>query len=182
MTGAGEPSVAVPRLDLVPCPQAPAGRADPTRRWAVRFPDGLRLPGLTRPEAERAIPWLAGLEPTFRDDALVAIDLPAILAEGAGPYLLDARGRIVLAIADHPHLPGARVAMGQPADVRPIGLVRPAPGGRANGWVWSVRAEVGQERTVPALDALDALVDQAAVPAWSAAWTRPDATGAGSFA
>ena len=109
-------------IDLVPAPDAPAGVSDATRRWALAFPDGARrFAGLTRDEAAAAAAAMAGWAPGRWDRALVEVVLPVIVSDGAGPYLLDATGRITLALSDHPALPGVRVAMGEAAPAAPRG-------------------------------------------------------------
>jgi len=94
------------------------------------------------------------------------VTLPAVLSDGAGPHLLDADGRLILAVAEHPRIDGARVAMGPAEPRHPIGLVRPAP--RWAGWRWLARADVAPERRLEALDALDALGAPAEAEAWAA--------------
>jgi hypothetical protein len=126
----------------------------------------VRFPGVTRPEGEAAAPWLAALAPPEWDRALVPIVLPVVLSDGAGPYLLDAEGRLILAVAPHPRIADARLAMGPAEPRHPIGLVRQAPGG--GGWRWLARAEVAPERRLEALDALDALDAEAEVEVWAA--------------
>ena len=68
------------------------------------------------------------------------VALPVIVSDGAGPYLLDATGRITLALGAHPALPGLRVAMGEPRPRHRVGLVRPT--GEARVWAWRWDAEV----------------------------------------
>ena len=58
--------VSEPRPDtgirVVEAPRAPAGSGDSTRRWALGFPDGEdRFPGVTRLEAQAALPALIAL-------------------------------------------------------------------------------------------------------------------------
>jgi hypothetical protein len=127
------------------------------------------FPGLTRPEVDAAAAWLALLTAAEVGEALVGVALPVVLAEGAGPYLLDARGRLVLAVAEHPRLGGTRPAVGQAGPGFVVGLVRPAPEG---GWRWAARAEISAAERVAALDELDAVSDQGALAAWSRRW-RP---------
>jgi hypothetical protein len=157
-------------VELVEAPGAPLGRADLTRRWALRFPDGReRFPGVTRPEGEAAARALADLTSPVR--ALVEVFLPALLSEGAGPHLLDAEGRLVLALGAHPRVPGVRVAMGEPAPAHRIGAVRPLPTG-GGVWAWAACADVPPAERVEALDALDAAPDADALRAWEGAWRR----------
>jgi hypothetical protein len=139
-------------IRVVAAADAVLGAADVTRRFAFAFPDGMvRLPGLTRPEGQRVADALAALPPALWDDALVEVGLPVLLSDGAGPHLVDAQGRLVLAVAAHPALVDQRVAMG--ADMV-VGVVRPAGPG---AWVWSARAAVSAERRIAALDELDAV-------------------------
>jgi hypothetical protein len=145
-------------------PSAPAGSGDPTRRWALDFPDGkARFPGIARTEAEAAVPELERLDAAEWDGALVEIALPVLLSEGAGPYLLDAAGRLTLALGPHPCLDGQLVAMGEPAPAHRIGLVRRVAG---RLWRWTVDAVVAPARRVEALDRLDAAADAAAARRW----------------
>jgi hypothetical protein len=121
---------------------------------------------VTRTEGEAAGTWLAPLPPTEWEVALIPVTLPVVLSDGAGPYLLDAAGRLILAVAPHPRIADARVAMGPAEPRHPIGLVRPAPG--EAGWRWLARADVAPERRREALDALDALDGESGVEAWAA--------------
>jgi hypothetical protein len=146
-------------------PEAALAGGDPGRRWAIAGPDGRdRHPGLTRPEAEGAIPLVA--ERPAWDDLLIAIALPVLLSEGAGPHLLAADGGLVLPLADHPRLSG-RIAMSAPgAGGQVVGLVAVQ---RAPLWIWRARAVVSEPERVAALDALDAVADTAALARWASA-------------
>jgi hypothetical protein len=156
------------RIATVAAPDAPVGRADPTRRWAIGFPGGaVRFPGVTRPEAERAAPALTALAADELARALVAVELPVLMAEGAGPYLLDHDGRLTLVLAAHPRIAGAAVAMGEPRPGHRIGLVRAAGEGV---WRWLAVAEVAPADRLEALDALDGLPDEASVADWERRW------------
>jgi hypothetical protein len=149
---------------LVAAPAAPAGSADPTRRWAVGFPDGrVRFPGVARTEAQPLLAALGALGPEGWDGALVEVSLPVVLSDGAGPHLLDAAGRLTLALGPHPALDGARVAMGEAGPDHRIGLVRPVAG---RLWAWVVDAEVAPARRIEELDRLDAAADEAAARLW----------------
>jgi len=160
-------------ITTVAAPDAPAGRADPTRRWALAFPDGAtRFAGVTRPEAERSAPALGELAPAELARTLVEVELPVLMADGAGPYLLDHDGRLTLAIAGHPAIAGAAVAMGEPRAGHRLGLAR---AGRDGVWRWLGVAEVAPERRVAALDELDALPDEASVAHWEHRWAGPAA-------
>jgi hypothetical protein len=152
-------------MDITRAPDAPMAAGDPTRVHAVRSDDRVLLPGLTRPEAEAACEWLRHVPPGDRPLALAEVTLPVVLTDGAGPHLLDADGGLVLALAPHPSLAGARVAMGAPSPRHAVGLVRPLPGG---GWLWMARVEVDEADRVPALDALDAVTDAHGAEAWAA--------------
>jgi hypothetical protein len=170
-------------VGAVEAPDAPIGRADPTRRWAIGFPGGAaRFPGVTRPEADRAAPALAALPADELPRALVAVELPVLMAEGAGPYLLDHDGRLTLALAAHPAIADAAVAMGEPKPGHRIGLVRSAGRGV---WRWLALAEVAPADRLAALDALDGLPGEASVPDWERRWagaagrTAPDGGRAG---
>jgi hypothetical protein len=155
-------------ITTVAAPDAPVGRADPTRRWAIGFPDGtVRFPGVTRPEAERVAPALAALGTSELTRALVAVELPVLMAEGAGLYLLDQDGRLTLALAAHPRIADAAVAMGEPKPGHRIGLVR---AGRDGVWHWLAVAEVAPGDRVEALDALDGLPEETSVPNWERRW------------
>lgn len=160
----GPPSSGMP-IDIVAAPSAPAGSPDPSRRWALRLPGGAEgFPGVTPLEGRAAAPALEAMEPQRREAALIAITLPVVLSDGAGPYLLDADGRITLVLGPHPAIPGASLAMGEAAPDHRIGLVRPVAG---PVWEWIARAEVAPEGRVEALDALDAVADAGAAAAWA---------------
>jgi hypothetical protein len=152
-------------------PGAPLGAGDPTRRHGIEE-DGcgpILFPGLTAPEAREAARTLGPLTADERRRRLVAVALPVVVSDGAGPYLLDARGRLTLAVADHPAVPGGRVAIGRGHPRHRVGLVAPAPPG--TGWRWEAWAEVSAEDRVAALDGLDAVADAEGLPAWTAAWS-----------
>jgi len=159
---------------IVDAPGAPLGAADATRRHALLLPDGrVRFPGVTAPEGTRTAAVLAGLGPEGWDRALLEVALPVLLSGGAGPHLVDAEGRLVLAVAEHPRLAGARIAMGPSAGLpgggggEVVGLVRRAGPGV---WTWSVRALVPPDGRNAALDDLDAARDEADLGAWRARW------------
>lgn len=152
-------------IRVVAAPRAPAGSGDPSRRWALAFGDGAdRFPGITRPEGDAVAAELARMSPDAWDGALVEVVLAVVLSDGAGPYLIDAAGRITLVLAAHPALEGVHLAMGEPVPDHRIGLVRRRPGGPA--WEWIARAEVPPEGRVAALDGLDALTDPAEAGEW----------------
>ncbi len=150
--------------ELVASEGAALGSSDHTRRWALRFPDGaVRFPGVTRIEGFAAAAALAGQADPGR--ALVQVTLPVVLSDGAGPHLVDADGRLVLALGPHPHVAGASVAMGEAAPDHVVGLVEPAGGG-GGLWRWVARARVAAEGRVAALDAIDAAPDRDAASRW----------------
>lgn len=152
-------------FEIVQSPRAPAGAADATRRWALAAPGGRpRFAGVSRTEGAAAVPVLAALPDAEREAALVQIALPLVVSDGAGPYLLDADGRITLVLAPHPALAGAYVAMGAPAPAHRLGVVeRLVP----PVWRWIARAEIDPSARVAALDALDACADPAAARRWA---------------
>jgi hypothetical protein len=156
--------VAEPFPRLVPAADAPLGRSDATRRWALAFADGTALfPGVTRPEGEAAAVWLGALPPAEREGALVAVVLPVLTTEGAGPYLVDPRGRLMLVLGPHRLVPGVHVAMGPAEPRHAIGLVEPS----GAGWRWVARADVAPADRISALDELDAASERAAAAAWA---------------
>ncbi|HTI34871.1 MAG TPA: hypothetical protein VL422_14425 [Miltoncostaea sp.] len=158
MTGPGQEAP-----ELVVCEGAALGSSDPTRRWGLRFPDGIiRFAGVTRIEGFAAAVAL-GAEPD-PDRALVQVTLAVVLSDGAGPHLVDADGRLVLALGPHPHIAGASVAMGEAAPDHAIGLVEAA--GDGGVWRWVARARVAPEGRIAALDGIDAAPDREAAARW----------------
>lgn len=158
-------------IRVVEAPAAPAGSGDPSRRWALAFPDGgERFAGVTRPEAQAALPALVALGADGWDDGLVQVTLPVVLTEGAGPYLIDARGRITLVLAPHPAIPGAHLAMAEPVPEHRIGVARR----RADGpvWEWIARRDVPAEERVAALEGADALTGLGEAREWEDAGLR----------
>lgn len=174
--GMPPPDPPTPALALVAAPDAPLGAADPGRRWALRVgqdrPD--LFPGVAPDEADEVIPALLALPPGRWGRTAVEVALPVVLSDGAGPYLLDARGRLVLALAPHPRVPGVRVAMGEAAPAHRIGAVRPPAAGRL--WAWVCAADIAPAERVEALDELDAAATVADLTHWEA---RMRARGAG---
>jgi|GEM_PF-462627 len=153
----------------IPAPDAPLGAPDVTRRWALDLGDGPCFPGLTPEEADRAAPALGALDPAARAGALVPVQLPVLLTDGAGPHLVDVAGRLLLAVGAHGDDGDARVAMGpEGPGWEIVGVVRPAP--VAPLWRWTARARVAPAARVPALDALLAAAGAAALSAWEARW------------
>jgi len=156
-------------ITVVASPRAPAGSADPSRRWALAFPDGIeRFAGITRPEGDAAAPALGEMAPGGWERALVEVVLAVVLSEGAGPYMLDASGRITLVLGPHPRVAGAHLAMGEPAPAHRIGLVRRRDDGPV--WEWTARSDVAPARRVEALDELDTAADAGEAGAWERRW------------
>lgn len=153
-------------IDIVAAPDAPLGRADHTRRWALRFPDGAdRFPGVIRPEAEAAAAVMGAMAPAAWSTALVRVDLEVVLTDGAGPYLLDVDGTLVLVLGGHPAMADLCVAMGQPdGATHHVGLVREVAGGV---WGWFADARVPSSARVQALDGLVTTGSPADVEGWA---------------
>jgi hypothetical protein len=161
VVGVTGPTQAAP--ELVASEGAALGASDPTRRWALRFPDGaVRFAGVTRGEGFAVAEALAG-EPD-PDRALVQVALPVVLSDGAGPHLVDAAGRLVLTLGPHPRIAGASVAMGEAAPDHAVGLVERA--GEGPLWRWVALARVAPGERVAALDAVDAAPDRGAARRW----------------
>lgn len=153
-------------IEVVPSRAAPVGASDPSRRWALATPGGFaRFHGVTRLEAEAAMPVLASIGPAAWEDHLVQVTLPVVLSDGAGPYLLDFDGRVTLVLGPHEAVEGAHVAMGEAAPLHRVGLVRPV--GEAPVWRWLADALVPEERRVAALDGLVACTDLEAARRWA---------------
>ncbi len=131
------------------------------------------FPGLTGPEASAATPILDALDDRSR--ALVRIALPVLLTEGAGPHLLDADGRLTLAVGPHPGDDAWRVAMGEPSGAQRVGVVTPIDPDRL-AWRWLAVAEIVEAERVAALDALVAATDPSALEVWE---RDPMGTGSG---
>lgn len=157
-------------LHVVSAPAASLGTADITRRWALRCPDGRdRWPGLTRPEAESACEGFAGGGPRDWDAGLVRAELGVVLSDGAGPYLVDSDGVLVLVVAVHPSLSTAHIAMG-PLDPQWLRIGVAEPDGAVGVWHWRARADVSVGQRVAALDGLDQAQTVAEMSAWAARW------------
>lgn len=157
---------------VVPAPEAPAGAGDVTRRFAVRGSGRDLFAGLTRPEAQATATALAALPPDEWAVCLVAIRLPVLLTDAAGPHLLDADGRITLALGPHPHIAGARVAMGEPFGRRALhrlGALRRL--GEGPLWRWLAHASVPHAQRVAALDDLAGCGAEDELTAWGARWS-----------
>lgn len=154
-------------IGVVAVPDAALGAGDPTRRWGVRCPDDrVRWPGVTRFEAVGLVQAGSALAAT-PDDVLAQVDLGVVLSDGAGPYLVDADGLLVLVVDVHPVLAGLHVAMGQPGpEWARIGAVRPL--GSGGCWSWVCRADVPVSARIAVLDLLVAADGDAALQAWVA--------------
>ena len=146
---------------------APMSGGDPSRVHGVDDGTRVLLPGLTRPEAEAACGWLAALDASDLPLALAEVVLPVVLTGGAGPYLLDADGALMLALAEHPAVPDARVVMGAIPGGSAVGAARPVSG---FGWAWLVRARVDDADRVRALDELDDARTSADLRQWADRW------------
>ena len=146
---------------------APMSGGDPSRVHGVTDGTRVLLPGLTRPEAEAACEWLAALDESDLPLALAEVVLPVVLTGGAGPYLLDANGALMLALAEHPAVPGARVVMGAVPGGSAVGAARPVSG---PGWAWLVRARVDDADRVRALDEVDDACTAADLRQWADRW------------
>lgn len=167
MTAALDDSPAV-----VAAPSAVLGGADATRRYAVRCGDGVvRFAGVTRPEGLATASVLAGRPALDVDATLVEIALPVVVSDGAGPYLVDAAGSLVLAVADHDAIPGARVAIGGTGPHNVVGVVAPA---ERPVWTWEASARVPHERRVACLDELATVRSRAEIAAWESRWAGGD--------
>lgn len=153
-------------FSVVAAPGAPAMGGDPTRRWAIGFPDGrARMAGLTRIEADRLIPLVRAELAERWDDLLAEVTLPVVVSDGAGPYLLDAAGRLVLVLGAHRRLAGMSLAMGQPSPDHRLGVVVPVVPARL--WLWRAGVSIGADQRVAGLDELDIVADPPALAAWA---------------
>jgi hypothetical protein len=139
--------------EVVAVPDAPLGAADATRRWGVRCPDAkVRWPGVTRPEAAALVARVtAGA--FAPDELLIQVDLGVVLSDGAGPYLVDADGLLVLVVDAHPVLAGLHIVMGQPGPER--------------ARIGACRADVPAAARIAALDALVGADREGALQAWA---------------
>lgn len=148
---------------------APLGRADATRRWGLRISDGsVIFAGLARPEAERLAAVVGQGGASASRELAVAVELPVVLSDGAGPHLLCSDGSLALALGAHPHLPELRVAMGEPRPAHRIGLAGPVAG---DVWRWHVAAVVDPADRVAALDELAEVVDESGFAGWESRFT-----------
>ena len=129
------------------------------------MPDGTtRFPGVTRVEAAAAAPALGSVHAGRWSSALVEVTLAVVLTEGAGPYTLDATGRITLVLGPHGAVADVHLAMGEPGPSHRVGLVRRHADGPV--WEWVVYADIEPDGRVGALDDLDAVTDLVAAEHW----------------
>jgi hypothetical protein len=155
-------------ITLEPAPSATLGRTDTTRRWAMRFPDGrVRFAGTTRVEADQATATLEALAVPELHRALVRVELGVVLSDGAGPYLVDANGALVLVVGSHEASTDVSVAISEAAPNHDIGLVAPLGSGV---WVWRAMASVAPAQRVSALDELAECRDLSAAAQWQTRW------------
>jgi hypothetical protein len=160
-------------ITLEPAPTATLGRTDATRRWAMRFPDGeLRFAGTTRVEADHAGATLEALAGPDLARALVRVELGVVLSDGAGPYLVDVDGALVLVVGSHGASSDVSVAISEAAPDHDIGLVAPLGSGV---WIWRAVAAVAPGQRVMALDQLADCGDLLAAQGWEARWNAPAA-------
>ncbi len=152
---------------VVRAPDAPLGRADATRRWALRFADGTTsFAGVTRPEGERMARRLSGRGVGDRERAAIALRLPALLSDGAGPHLLGSDGALALALGPHSAIPEARIAMSEPAPLHRIGIVVEDTD---DLWWWAVSAFVAPGQRIVMLDRLAGVRNRDEAAAWACA-------------
>lgn len=168
-----------PVPELVPAPDAPLGGPDPTRRWALALGGATVFPGIAPEEADRTWDALAAMTPHELALALVPVHLPVVLSDGAGPHLLDATGRLLLAVGEQGRLPGLHVVMGPDgAGAERIGVAGPGPGeGRGGLWRWRVWARVPPVQRLPALDALARAAGADDLRSWRDGWTESGGAG-----
>jgi hypothetical protein len=156
---------------VVAADDAALGSGDVTRRWAVADHDGIvRWPGVTRVEADAMCAALTRrADPSV--NALAHVELGVVLSDGAGPYLVDADGCLVLVIDEHPARRDWHIAMGNVATDRVrLGVARPEA--RGIMWEWCARAEVAAPDRIVALDGLAACDDDATLQEWNRRWAR----------
>jgi hypothetical protein len=155
---------------VVPADDAALGSGDPTRRWALADGQGVvRWPGLTRNEADALANVLSASGSVDPDAVLGQVELGVVLSDGAGPYLVDADGVLVLVVDAHPHLDGVAIAIANTATDRVrIGAVRPlaAPA----GWEWVARAGCAAADRIGALDDLARTESLQGLQGWSRTW------------
>ena len=152
-------------FDIVPASHSRLGGSDHTRRWALQAPGGPpRFAGVTRPEADGARGWLGALDDHDMDDVLVPVQLEVVMSDGAGPYMLDAAGNLILRVGDHPIIPGCSIAMGEvdTAMVRLGAVVDRRP----EGFVWIASRTVSHASRVGELDRLAACSGSGDLHSW----------------
>jgi len=157
-------------MQIIPANDAALGSGDPTRRWALADHRGaVRWPGLTRNEADALAVALSVSDPADADAVLGQVELGVVLSDGAGPYLLDADGVLVLVIDAHPRVDGVAIAMANTATDRVrIGAVRPLAA--AGGWQWLARTGCAAVDRIRALDELAAATTTAGLREWHQTW------------
>ncbi len=157
-------------MRIVPADDAALGSGDPTRRWALVDQRGVvRWPGLTRNEADALAVAVAGSDAGDPDAVLGQVELGVVLSDGAGPYLVDADGVLVLVVDGHPRVDGVAIAMANTATDRVrIGAVRPLAA--AGGWRWLARTGCAAADRIRALDELAAAATPAALREWHETW------------
>ena len=137
----------------------------------MRFPDGeLRFAGTTRVEADHAGATLEALAAADLARALVRVELGVVLSDGAGPYLVDAHGAIVLVVGSHEASSDVSVAISEAVPDHDIGLVAPLGSGV---WIWRAVATVTPAQRVAALDQLADCRDLIAAQGWETRWRAP---------
>ena len=134
----------------------------------MRFPDGeLRFAGTTRVEADQAGATLEALAVPDLPRALVRVELGVVLSDGAGPYLVDAQGALILVVGSHEASSDVSVAISEAAPDHDIGLVAPLGSGV---WIWRAVAAVTPVQRVTALDQLAKCRDLIAARGWETRW------------
>jgi hypothetical protein len=154
---------------VVAADDAALGSGDTTRRWAVREDDGAtRWPGVTRIEADAVCAALVD-RGSPSGTALARVELGVVLSDGAGPYLVDADGCLILVVDRHPACAGWSIAMGSLATDRVrLGVVREWMPGVL--WEWGPRVELAARGRVGALDDLADCGDEGQLQDWHARW------------
>ena len=145
-------------MDVLAVPDARLGASDVTRRWGMRRADGrIGWPGITAVEGDRAARGCDRCASSAFDNALVCIELGVVLSDGAGPYLVDVDGTLVLVLAQHPALSACHLAMSQYDDGHfRVGVVRDCA---MNGWWrWEGFRDISADDQIVALDACHDLV------------------------
>jgi hypothetical protein len=163
-----------PGFTIAAAPSSTLGRTDLTRRWAIADPTRTRFAGVTRVEAVAAIPVIEGLSQADLDQALIRVELGVVLSDGAGPYLVDASGSLVLVVGSHGVGSDTSVAIGEACPRHDIGLVAPVGAGV---WLWRVSAPIDPTDRIAALDALAECGDVHAAESWEFTWRAASGDG-----